>query len=230
MNIKDKSLTALNVLAVAWAITTAFAIGMILLYAPMDQTLGWSQKIFYLHVGAACATAACVCAAFGASVLYLVKKSLKADDVALGAGQSAVVCGAIVLVSGMMWAKAAWGTFFPLTEVKLLLFLVLWVIFAAYMVLRNAIEDKGKMRAGAAVFAIMGFISMPFVYFVSRWMQSPGQLHPNVMKAGDSGMEKEMLITLLASIASWVLAAAVLIIVRSKIALVERIIEGSVRE
>jgi heme exporter protein C len=230
MSIKDKSLAALNVLAVGWVITTAAAIGMVLLYAPMDSTLGWSQKIFYLHVGAACATAVCVCAAFAASVIYLIKKNLTADDVALGAGQSVVVCGAIVLASGMMWAKAAWGTYFPLTEVKLLLFLVLWVIFAAYMVLRNAIEDKGKMRAGAAVFAIMGFVSMPFAYFVSRWTQGQGQLHPNLMKAGDSGMEKEMLITLLASIASWVLAAAVLMIVRSKIAMVERVIEGSVRE
>lgn len=230
MKAKDKRLPALNTLAVAWAITTAIAMGMVLLYAPMDATLGWSQKIFYLHVGAACATAVCVSTAFFAGITYLLKKSLKADDVALASGQSAFVCGSIVLVSGMMWAKAAWGTFFPLTEVKLLLFLVLWVIFAAYMVLRNAIEDRSKMRAAAAVLAIMGFVSMPFVYFVSRWMQGPGQLHPNVMKAGDSGMEKEMLITLIVSVASWVMAAAILMMVRSKIAFVERVIEGSVRE
>jgi len=215
----------MNLLAIGWAVTTALTVWLVMMYAPVDAELGYSQKIFYVHIGSAAAMAVAVLWAFICSILYLVRRDLRADNYAVASAQTAAVVGAIVLITGMMWAKSAWGTFFPLTEVKLLIFLLLWVIFATYTILRRAIEDSGIKRAGSAVFAIFGFLTMPFVLIINRWVQMPGQLHPTVITARDSGMEPKMLVTLLCSVVSWLLAGVVLIIVRAKIAEIEQAFE-----
>ena len=173
----------LNLLALAWVITSAAGLWMIFFYAPVDATLGISQKIFYIHLGSASAMAVCVMVSFISSIIYLTKSNLSADDAAAAGGELAVVFGAIVLVTGMIWAKTAWGTFLPLGEIKLVLFLVLWIIFVVYLILRSSIESPQKKAAGSAVFAIMGFMVMPFVVMATRWFNFGFQLHPNVIQA-----------------------------------------------
>jgi heme exporter protein C len=200
---------------------------MIFFYAPVDATLGLSQKIFYVHVGSATAMALCVIVAFVNSVIYLAKGKSSADDIAAAAGELAVVFGAIVLVTGMIWAKTAWGTFLPLGEIKLVLFLVLWIIFVVYLILRGSIESPQKKAAGSAVFAIMGFVVMPFVVMATRWFNFGFQLHPNVIKPSDAGMPAQMLTTLLVSIVSWLLIAAMLLYMVKKLKGVERSVGSS---
>jgi heme exporter protein C len=212
----------LNVLAVAWVVASTANMWMIFFYAPVDETLGLSQKVFYIHLGSASAMAVCVIAAFVSSVLYLIKAKPSADDTAAAAGELAVVFGAIVLVTGMIWAKAAWGTFLPLGEIKLVLFLVLWIIFVVYLILRGSIESPQKKAAGSAVFAIMGFLVTPFVVMATRWFNFGFQLHPNVIKAHDAGMPVGMLATLLVSIASWLLIAVLLLYMVTKFKGIER--------
>jgi heme exporter protein C len=199
---------------------------MIFFYAPVDATLGLSQKIFYVHLGSAAAMALCVVAAFLGSVIYLVRRKPAADDVAAAAGELAVVFGAIVLVTGMIWAKAAWGTFLPLDEIKLVLFLLLWIIFVVYLILRGSIESPEKKAAGSAVFAIMGFVIMPFVVMATRWFNFGFQLHPNVIKVHEAGMPAPMLITLLVSIASWLLIAVLLLYMVAKFRNIEHTIDS----
>jgi heme exporter protein C len=213
----------LNVLALAWIAASAASMWMIFFYAPVDATLGLSQKIFYIHLGSASAMAVCVLVAFVSSIRYLAKATPPADDTAAAAGELAVVFGAIVLVTGMIWAKAAWGTWLPLGEIKLVLFLVLWIIFVVYLILRGSIESPQKKAAGSAVFAIMGFVVMPFVVMATRWFNFGFQLHPNVIKAHDAGMPAQMLATLLVSIASWLLIAVLLLYMVTKFREIERV-------
>ena len=212
----------LNILTLGWVITIAASLWMIFFYAPVDATLGISQKIFYIHVGSAAAMGLCVIAAFVNSIRYLVRGKPASDDAAGAAGELAVVFGAIVLVTGMIWAKAAWNTFLPLGEIKLVLFLVLWILFVVYLILRGSIESPQKRAAGSAVFAIMGFVVMPFVVMATRWFNFGFQLHPNVIKANDVGMPAQMLTTLLVSIVSWLLIAILLLYIVAKFRGIER--------
>jgi heme exporter protein C len=216
----------LNMLALAWVITTGLGLWMVFFYAPLDATLGISQKIFYIHLGSASAMAVCVTVSFISSIIYLAKSKLSADDVAAAGGELAVVFGAIVLVTGMIWAKTAWGTFLPLGEIKLVLFLVLWIIFVAYLILRSSIESQEKKAAGSAVFAIMGFVVMPFVVMATRWFDFGFQLHPNVIKTHEAGMPAPMLITLLVNMASWLLIAVLLLYMVTKFRGIERAVNS----
>jgi heme exporter protein C len=217
----------LNLLALAWVVISALSMWMIFFYAPVDATLGLSQKIFYVHLGSATAMAVCVVVAFVNSVIYLAKGKAKADDVAAAAGELAVVFGSIVLVTGMIWARVAWGTFLPLGEIKLVLFLVLWIIFVVYLILRISIDSPQKKATGAAVFAIMGFVVMPFVVMATRWFNFGFQLHPNVIKTHEAGMPGQMLVTLLMSIASWLLIAILFLVMVSKFREVERMVNSA---
>jgi heme exporter protein C len=207
----------LNYLTATWMIGLIMSLYLVFYYAPVDANMGISQKIFYVHLGSAAGMAVSVIIAFACSIIYLWKSSQAADDVASAAGQVAVALGAIVLLTGMTWAKAAWGTFLPLGEIKLLLFLMLWIVFVVYLILRSSLEPGHKRAAVSAVFAIMGFLLMPFVVMITRWFNFGFQLHPNVIRANDAGMPGPMLLTLLVSIAAWVLGAVVLVNLTARI-------------
>jgi heme exporter protein C len=211
----------LSVLAAAWAVSLVLSLFMIFFYAPVDANMGIVQKIFYVHLGAAAAMGVSVIVAFVFSIIYLAKGSPRADIVASSGAQTAVLFGTIVLITGMIWAKRAWGALLPLGEIKLLLFLLLWVVFVVYLILRAGLETQHKRAAGSAIFAIMGFLMVPFVIFATRWFNFGEQLHPNVIHAQNAGMPVEMLITLAVSVASWAIASVVLTALTARIRLIE---------
>ena len=101
-----------------------------------ESTMGLIQKIFYFHVPAAITTfvSAFVCGI--ASVVYLVRRRPLADHVALAAAELAVVFGLIVLVTGPIWARKAWGVWWQ-WEARLMATLIMWMIFVAYLLLRR---------------------------------------------------------------------------------------------
>ena len=200
----------LNFVAAAWVLSLALSLYLIFFYAPVDQALGISQKIFYVHLGAASATSLCVLVAFINSVRFLLFGSFDSDDWACACAELTVMFGLIVLVTGMIWARIAWGVFLPLSEIKLLLFLLLWVIFVAYLILRKSFDSLQKKATGSAVFAVLGSLVMPFVVLATRFFDLGFQLHPNVIKTSDAGMPARMLVTLLVSICSWLLLAVLL--------------------
>jgi heme exporter protein C len=103
------------------------------------------------------------------------------------------------------------------------LFLVLWIIFVVYLILRGSINSPQKKAAGSAVFAIMGFVVMPFVVMATRWFDFGFQLHPNVINIHEAGMPAQMLLTLLVSIASWLLIAVLLLYMVARIKSIGRL-------
>ena len=175
--------------------------------------MGVVQRIFYFHVPSAILTYAgfvlCCCA----SVVYLVTGSARA-----GAELGVLFC-AIVLVSGPIWARKAWGTWWT-GEPRLLLTLVMWLIFVAYLVVR-ALGGRTEMtRKICAVLGILGVADIPLVRVaVARWRGN----HPRVLREG--GIDPEMMHTLLAMMAALGLVFAVLLIARVRIGLVEEDVE-----
>ncbi|MFI5178466.1 MAG: cytochrome c biogenesis protein [Vicinamibacterales bacterium] len=140
--------------------------------APYESTMGLIQKIFYFHVPAAMMTflSAFVCGI--ASVLFLVGRKNAADHIAVAAAELAVVFGLIVLVTGPIWARKAWGVWWQ-WEARLTMTLVMWMIFIAYLLLRR-FGGAGSDVLAAAV-GLFGMALVPFVYWsVNVWRT----LHP----------------------------------------------------
>ena len=140
--------------------------------APFEQTMGLVQKIFYYHVPSAMLmfVSAFVCGI--ASAVYLFRRSAAADRVALAAGELVVLFGAIVLVTGPIWARKAWGVWWE-WDARLTSSLLLWMIFLAYMLVRRFGGPGSEKLAGAM--ALFGMANVPFVYVSVNYWRT---LHP----------------------------------------------------
>jgi heme exporter protein C len=152
--------------------------------APYETTMGLVQKIFYFHVPSAMMLflSAFVCGI--ASARYLFSRKPSHDRVAVAAAELVVIFGIIVLVTGPIWARKAWGVWWQ-WEARLTMTLVLWMIFVAYVLLRRyGGPGSDRLSAGLALF---GMANVPFVYWsVNVWRT----LHPktSVVMSLDPGM------------------------------------------
>jgi heme exporter protein C len=134
--------------------------------------MGVVQKIFYYHVPSAMMLflSAFVCGI--ASAVFLFGRRAAADRVAVAAAELVVVFGVIVLVTGPLWARKAWGVWWQ-WEARLTSTLVLWMIFLAYLLLRRyGGPGSDRLSAGLALF---GMANVPFVYLSVNWWRT---LHP----------------------------------------------------
>jgi len=152
--------------------------------APYESTMGLVQKIFYFHVAAWAGMflSAFVCGI--SSIRFLVARRKASDQLATAAAELVLVFGLIGLISGPLWARKAWGVWWQ-WDAKLTSALVLWMIFAAYTLLRR-FGGPGSERLAAGV-AIFGMVNVPFVYWsVNLWRT----VHPttNVIPSLDPTM------------------------------------------
>jgi heme exporter protein C len=140
--------------------------------APYEQTMGLVQKIFYYHVPSAMLmfTSAFVCGI--ASAVFLFGRRAAADRVALAAGELVVVFGLIVLVTGPLWARKAWGVWWE-WDARLTSSLLLWMIYVAYLLVRR-FGGPGSEKLAAAM-ALFGMANVPFVYVSVNYWRT---LHP----------------------------------------------------
>lgn len=147
--------------------------------APYESTMGLVQKIFYFHVPSAMMMflAAFTCGI--ASAFYLLGRKQGADRLASVAGELTVVFGMIVLVTGPLWARKAWGVWWQ-WDARLTSSLLLWMIFVAYLLVRKY-GGPGSEKLGAAM-ALFGMANVPFVYVsVNIWRT----LHPKTSVVPD---------------------------------------------
>jgi heme exporter protein C len=140
--------------------------------APYESTMLLVQKIFYFHVPSwfVMFTGAFMCGI--ASAICLFKGSRTADHYAVTGAEIAVVFGLIGLVTGPIWARKAWGVWWD-WDVKLTLALIVWLTFAAYLLLRRyGGPGADKLAAGVGLF---GAANIPFVYYSVNWWRT---IHP----------------------------------------------------
>ena len=152
----------------AFVVMALFAMAPIIVsHAPYEQTMGLVQKVFYYHVPSAMLMfiSAFVCGI--ASAVFLFKRSAAADRVAVAAGELVVLFGMIVLVTGPLWARKAWGVWWE-WDARLTSSLLLWMIFLAYLLVRRYGGPGSEKLAGAM--ALFGMANVPFVYVsVNYW-------------------------------------------------------------
>jgi heme exporter protein C len=188
------------------------AAGLIFLYAPEDYLQRAPQRIFYLHVSSAIAAFASFALVMVASIVYLRRDSLTADRLARAGALVGVVFTTVTLVMGMLYAKPIWGTFWT-WDARLTSTLVLWIIYAGYLLLRR-LADPGRQAARfAAVVGIFGFVDVPIVYFSVTWWRTQ---HPGPVIVSNA-LPPEMLLTFLATMACTLFIAGVMVAIRYRI-------------
>ncbi len=180
------------ILAVLTAVLLSYALYEALVAAPTEQTMGDVQRIFYYHVPSAWTAFILFFINFFASVVYLIRRSRKADIVALVTAEVGVVFCTVVLVTGPIWARPVWGIWWT-WDLRLTLTLVLWLIYVSYLVLRR-FSSSGQTPLLAAVLAVFGALDVPLVYFSIWFFRTQ---HPQPVIGGGGSIDPRMLHILL---------------------------------
>jgi len=153
----------------------AAAIALVFFYAPVDAD-GLNQKIFYFHVPVALTAYACF--GWGAlkAFLHLWKRPPTADLESYVAVHQGVIFGALTLVTGSIWAKISWGHWWVWSERQLVLFLILFLFYSAYFMLRYSVEPGPKRANLSAVYALFGVVLIPISFLAIRLAEN--FIHP----------------------------------------------------
>src|ERR1700704_1407636 len=158
---------AFPILGLLTAVLLSYGLYEGLIGAPTEQTMGDVQRIFYYHVPSAWTAFLLFTINFVASVVYLVRRSVKADILALVTAEVGVVFCTVVLVTGPIWARPVWGIWWT-WDIRLTSTLVLWLIYVSYLILRR-FSGSGQTPLIAAALAVFGALDVPLVYF-SIWI------------------------------------------------------------
>ena len=168
---------SLTVLATLAATLAAVAVAMIFFVAPEDADQGLTQKIFYVHVPIALTAYACFGLAAWKAFRLLTTRGDRYDLESYTAVHQGTIFGALTLATGSIWAKASWGHWWVWDSNQLVLFLVLFLFYSAYFMLRFSIEDGPRRANVSAVYALFGVALIPVICGPSRvktvgWMKS----------------------------------------------------------
>jgi heme exporter protein C len=169
------------------------AVALIAYYAPEDADQGLSQKIFYFHVPIALTAYACFGWGAWKALRHLSGRQAGADLESYVAIHLGVIFGVLTLATGSIWAKISWGLWWTWGSDQLVLFLVLFLFYCAYMMLRFSVAD-GPQRANlCAVYALFGVVLIPVSFFAIRL--SRDLVHPVVFNQHGPQMAGSMLLT-----------------------------------
>ncbi|HZT92787.1 MAG TPA: cytochrome c biogenesis protein [Gaiellaceae bacterium] len=187
---------AQNRVAALGALTLALfaaSIALVFFYAPTDASQGFSQRIFYFHVPIALTSYACFGWGAWKALRVLWKRELSADVESYVGVHLGVVFGALTLITGSIWARASWGHWWVWGDDQLVLFLVLFLFYCAYFMLRYSV-DPGRQRANmSAVYALFGVVLIPVSFLAIRLSHS--LVHPTVFTSHGPQMTAAMFLT-----------------------------------
>jgi heme exporter protein C len=180
-------------LAAAAAGLVGLAIVFAFFVAPEDADQGISQRIFYFHVPIALTAYACFGWGAFKALLYLRRKDERYDLESYVGVHQGTIFGALTLLTGSIWAKASWGHWWLWEEDQLVLFLVLFLFYSAYFMLRFSI-DEGPRRANiSAVYALFGVVLVPVSFLAIRLAENV--IHPTVFTREGPQMTGSMFLT-----------------------------------
>jgi heme exporter protein C len=199
-----KALVVLTFIGMAASLYTAFV------YAPTEPKMGHIQRIFYIHMGTVWVATVAFILVFVSSVMYLWKESRKWDMLAYCSAEIGIVFLTITIVTGAIWAKPIWGTWWT-WDPQLTTTFILWILYIVYLMLRSSAGNDTKKAKFAAVFGIIAFIDLPLVYVSVRVMRG---ISPVVFGPGGGGIAPEMMYALLINMAACSLLFILLLLER----------------
>lgn len=201
-----------------WPVLAALAAGLIAwgLYltftVPEDYQQGDTVRLMFIHVPAAYIAMASYAALGGASFFALVFRHALADAAAKAAAPLGAVFTALALITGSLWGKPMWGTYW-VWDARLTSVLVLFLLFTGYIALRASIDDEAKAGRAAAILALVGSLNLPIIHFSVEWWNSLHQ-GATLIRAGGPAMPMVYVVPLLLMIFGYTFAFAALWIVR----------------
>ena len=181
----EKPPRSLQVLNLVTAVLMLAAVGLVFLYAPREVTMGEVQRIFYFHVPSAWLGMLAFAVTFLTSIAYLVTGDRKWDRL----GRSSVELGLVFTItagaSGAIWARPAWNTWWT-WDPRLVTYTIMALLYVAYLMLRQSIEDPERQMRFAAVYGIVAFVSVPITFLSIRWWRT---IHPVVIGSSSATAE-----------------------------------------
>lgn len=167
---------------------------MVWFWVPTEALQGVVQRIFYLHVPSAWVAFMAFGVVALCSSMYLWLRDDRFDRAAVSAAEGGLIFTTIVLISGPLWGKVAWGAYW-VWEPRLTLTLLLWFIYLGYFMVRNATENPERGRRFAAVVGIVGALDIPLIHVSVLWFRSQHP-QPVVLRADGPSLDASMGLTL----------------------------------
>jgi heme exporter protein C len=189
----------LKPLSIASVVLIVGAFALVFFYAPNDADQGFVQKIFYLHVPVAIVALLGFVAGGVFGIRYLRTGDRSHDLRSYVAIHISLILAVAALVTGSIWARAAWGQWWVWDEPTLVSFLIVFLLYACYQPLRFSIEDPERQSRYAAVFAIVGGAFVPLNFMAVRAAEA--FTHPRVLGTTGGSMPGSMRLTFLVSLA-----------------------------
>jgi heme exporter protein C len=193
MNLQPRALNILNIITLA---LLAAATLVVFLYAPIEVQMGRVQKIFYFHLSAAWVGMLGFGVAVMSGIAYLITSQRKWDVAGYAAVEVSLVFFFIAIVAGSIWARRTWGTWWT-WDPRLTSAAIVELVYAAYIMLRQGVEDPDRRARFGAVYAIVAFISVPITFFSIHILRT---IHPDLTQSGGMGLTPKMVHTLLFSL------------------------------
>jgi heme exporter protein C len=200
-----------TVAALVAAVLMPVALGLIFFYVPNDADQGFSQRIFYFHVPIAVTTYAL----FGWGALnaarYLWTGDLRLDLRSYVPMHLGVIFGTLTLVTGSIWAKVSWGTWWYWGSTELNTFLIIFLFYCAYFMLRFSVEPGEQRARYSAVYALLGVGLIPIAVLAVHLGQDV--IHPITFTDHGANMQGSMLFTFLVALAAMLSLAVAMYLV-----------------
>ena len=159
----------------------------VFLWTPLEISQGFPQKIMYLHVPTVIIAYLAFFVVFVYSIAYLWKRELMFDQMAKASAEVGLVFCALVLITGAIWGKPVWGTYWAWWDVRLVTTLLLFLIFMGYFLLRMSINDRDKEARLAAVLGIIGCLDIPIIHKSIEWAKGRTLHQPSTFFKVETG-------------------------------------------
>jgi len=191
-----------------------------LVLAPPDYQQGEGFRIIYVHAPSAWLSVMIYAVMAGAAAVGLIWRMKVAHAVAASCAGIGASFTVVSLLTGMLWGKPMWGTYW-VWDPRLTAQLVLLFLYFGYMALRAGIDDLGRADRASAVLAIIGIVNLPIIRYSVEWWNSIHQA-PSVMKMARPSMPMDMLLPLLAMLLGFTLYFAAVLLVRLRAEILRR--------
>ena len=168
----------------------AFAGYAALFIAPDEKTMHAIQRIFYFHAPSGMVALIAFTVVFVANIAYLINRQPRWDWLAVSGAEVGIAFNSVVLITGPIWAKPAWGIWWA-WDARLTSTLVLWLLYISFLLLRSLMADPDRRAMFSAIYGIFLFLDVPLVYFSIRiWRTQHPQ--PVILGGEKSGLEPTM--------------------------------------
>ena len=206
-----------NALIAAAAAFIALTMWMVFAWVPTETNQGAIQRALYVHVPIAWVSMVAIVAVAIFSVFYLVTGRERWDRLGAATAETGVVFGALMLITGVVWARPVWGVWWT-GEAKLTTALILFFVYVAYLMFRAYFPPGTQRRRLAAVIALIGAIDAPIIYWASNlWAEAHPPLIVGPARDSDSALSADIGLTLLVGVIAFTLLFVVILVERYRI-------------